>query len=163
MMLMFLSSPVPDAAAPAQTPRSRPPTPKHVGSPLTFAACGRERVSERKSRKGSLKVCLSKLFRTKSGGSGGSSSSVGHAPNKRPSLASSTSSGGSLMDVWGSGSTDPDTGGSDHLHLLHLTLIYLHYLHNYFPFAVLDCSNLSGSLFTACCFYITVFVTNTES
>lgn len=51
-----------------------------------------------KSRKGgSLKVRLSKLFRTKSssGGSGG-------LLDKRPSLASSTSSGGSLLDVWGS-------------------------------------------------------------
>ncbi|XP_037391373.1 suppressor of cytokine signaling 7-like isoform X2 [Pygocentrus nattereri] len=106
------SPPVQDAAANVQAPLSRPPTPKHVGSPLTFAACSRERdrAGQRKSRKGSLKVCLSKLFRTKSSGSAGSSSSVGHAADKRPSLASSTSSGGSLVDVWGSSSTDPDTG-----------------------------------------------------
>ncbi|KAI4889713.1 hypothetical protein NFI96_019416, partial [Prochilodus magdalenae] len=106
------SPPAQDAAAPVQAPLSRPPTPKHVGSPLTFAACSREqdRAAQRKSRKGSLKVCLSKLFRTKSSGSAGSSSSVGHAADKRPSLASSTSSGGSLVDVWGSSSTDPDTG-----------------------------------------------------
>lgn len=57
-----------------------------------------EKTSRGKSRKGgSLKVRLSKLFRTKSssGGSGG-------LLDKRPSLASSTSSGGSLLDVWGS-------------------------------------------------------------
>ncbi|XP_072531814.1 suppressor of cytokine signaling 7-like isoform X2 [Salminus brasiliensis] len=110
-------TPVQDAAAPVQAPLSRPPTPKHVGSPLTFAACSRDRDrgGQRKSRKGSLKVCLSKLFRTKSSGSGGSSSSVGHAADKRPSLASSTSSGGSLVDVWGSSSTDPDTGSRPQL------------------------------------------------
>uniref|UniRef100_A0A3P9P8D2 Suppressor of cytokine signaling 7 n=1 Tax=Poecilia reticulata TaxID=8081 RepID=A0A3P9P8D2_POERE len=59
---------------------------------------GGDRTPRRKSRKGgSLKVRLSKLFRTKSssGGSGG-------LLDKRPSLASSTSSGGSLLDVWGS-------------------------------------------------------------
>ncbi|XP_026180693.1 suppressor of cytokine signaling 7-like isoform X2 [Mastacembelus armatus] len=57
-----------------------------------------EKTQRGKSRKGgSLKVRLSKLFRTKSssGGSGG-------LLDKRPSLASSTSSGGSLLDVWGS-------------------------------------------------------------
>ncbi|GLD68380.1 suppressor of cytokine signaling 7-like protein, partial [Lates japonicus] len=57
-----------------------------------------EKTPRGKSRKGgSLKVRLSKLFRTKSssGGSGG-------LLDKRPSLASSTSSGGSLLDVWGS-------------------------------------------------------------
>ncbi|XP_034448740.1 uncharacterized protein LOC117766125 isoform X2 [Hippoglossus hippoglossus] len=57
-----------------------------------------EKTPRSKSRKGgSLKVRLSKLFRTKSsnGGSGG-------LLDKRPSLASSTSSGGSLLDVWGS-------------------------------------------------------------
>uniref|UniRef100_A0A3P9P8G6 Suppressor of cytokine signaling 7 n=1 Tax=Poecilia reticulata TaxID=8081 RepID=A0A3P9P8G6_POERE len=67
---------------------------------------GGDRTPRRKSRKGgSLKVRLSKLFRTKSssGGSGG-------LLDKRPSLASSTSSGGSLLDVWGStcSSTDQD-------------------------------------------------------
>nr|XP_020478731.1 uncharacterized protein LOC109973456 [Monopterus albus] len=59
---------------------------------------GGEKTPQAKSRKGgSLKVRLSKLFRTKSsnGGSGG-------LLDKRPSLASSTSSGGSLLDVWGS-------------------------------------------------------------
>ncbi|XP_076015543.1 uncharacterized protein LOC143007924 isoform X2 [Genypterus blacodes] len=56
-----------------------------------------EKTPRGKSKGGSLKVRLSKLFRTKSssGGSGG-------LLDKRPSLASSTSSGGSLLDVWGS-------------------------------------------------------------
>ncbi|XP_056256600.1 uncharacterized protein LOC130184635 isoform X2 [Seriola aureovittata] len=65
-----------------------------------------EKTPRGKSRKGgSLKVRLSKLFRTKSssGGSGG-------LLDKRPSLASSTSSGGSLLDVWGSTcSTEQDS------------------------------------------------------
>ncbi|KAM4597709.1 uncharacterized protein ACJ7VT_021301 [Polymixia lowei] len=63
-----------------------------------------EKTPRSKSRKGgSLKVRLSKLFRTKSssGGSGG-------LLDKRPSLASSTSSGGSLLDVWGSTSSNTE-------------------------------------------------------
>uniref|UniRef100_A0A3B3U6D7 Suppressor of cytokine signaling 7 n=1 Tax=Poecilia latipinna TaxID=48699 RepID=A0A3B3U6D7_9TELE len=88
-------------------PQSRAATPKlgvaaggagRAASPLTVLEGGNDRTPRRKSRKGgSLKVRLSKLFRTKSssGGSGG-------LLDKRPSLASSTSSGGSLLDVWGS-------------------------------------------------------------
>uniref|UniRef100_H2RN34 Suppressor of cytokine signaling 7 n=1 Tax=Takifugu rubripes TaxID=31033 RepID=H2RN34_TAKRU len=92
-------------------PQSRATTPKLVSgaagrcpSPLLVlereVGTGKEgeKTSRGKSRKGgSLKVRLSKLFRTKSssGGSGG-------LLDKRPSLASSTSSGGSLLDVWGS-------------------------------------------------------------
>ncbi|XP_046690236.1 suppressor of cytokine signaling 7-like [Silurus meridionalis] len=100
-----------DPTAATSAPPSRPPTPKHVGSSLQLSACGSGgsggsgcRDRERgKSRKGSLKVCLSKLFRTKSTGSAHAS----HVTNKRPSLTSSTSSGGSLVDLFGSG--DPDT------------------------------------------------------
>ncbi|XP_066530668.1 suppressor of cytokine signaling 7-like isoform X2 [Hoplias malabaricus] len=78
----------------AVVPRSRPPTPKRVvGSPLVFTPHSRER----KSRRGAFRVCLSKLFRTRS------SSSVGKTPEKRPSLTSSTSS------VWSSSSTDPES------------------------------------------------------
>ncbi|KAF5887463.1 suppressor of cytokine signaling 7-like isoform X1 [Clarias magur] len=99
-----------DASAAPPAPLSRPPTPKHVGSGLQLSACSSSssissgsREKERgKSRKGSLKVCLSKLFRTKSTGS----TERGHMANKRPSLASSTSSGSSLVDVFGSG--DPE-------------------------------------------------------
>ncbi|CAL8306560.1 unnamed protein product [Merluccius merluccius] len=67
-----------------------------------------EKTPRGKSRKGgSLKVRLSKLFRTKSssGGSGG-------LLDKRPSLASSTSSGGSLLDVWGSSSSNAEQDSS---------------------------------------------------
>uniref|UniRef100_A0A8C6NWW1 Suppressor of cytokine signaling 7 n=1 Tax=Nothobranchius furzeri TaxID=105023 RepID=A0A8C6NWW1_NOTFU len=70
-----------------------------------------EKTSRGKSRKGeSLKVRLSKLFRTKSssGGSGG-------LLDKRPSLASSTSSGGSLLDVWGSTCSNMDQDSSSRL------------------------------------------------
>uniref|UniRef100_A0A8P4FV96 Suppressor of cytokine signaling 7 n=1 Tax=Dicentrarchus labrax TaxID=13489 RepID=A0A8P4FV96_DICLA len=98
-------------------PQSRAATPKlgvasggagRCASPLVVlegeAGVGREgeKTPRGKSRKGgSLKVRLSKLFRTKSssGGSGG-------LLDKRPSLASSTSSGGSLLDVWGSTEQD---------------------------------------------------------
>ncbi|KAK7879818.1 hypothetical protein WMY93_033514, partial [Mugilogobius chulae] len=95
-------------------PQSRPSTPK-----LSVACGGRslsplvvlepDKLSSRsrgKSRKGSLKVRLSKLFRTRS--SGPDRTRTGTRPglsDKRPSLASSTSSGGSLLDVWGSGSS----------------------------------------------------------
>ncbi|XP_031584521.1 suppressor of cytokine signaling 7-like isoform X2 [Oreochromis aureus] len=104
-------------------PQSRAATPKlgvasggagRSASPLVVlegegGAGGREgeKMPRGKSRKGgSLKVRLSKLFRTKSssGGSGG-------LLDKRPSLASSTSSGGSLLDVWGSTCSNPDQDG----------------------------------------------------
>ncbi|XP_071320489.1 suppressor of cytokine signaling 7-like isoform X2 [Trachinotus anak] len=94
-------------------PQSRATTPKlgvalggagRSASPLVVlqgeVGGGREgeKMPRGKSRKGgSLKVRLSKLFRTKS-----SSGASGGLLDKRPSLASSTSSGGSLLDVWGS-------------------------------------------------------------
>ncbi|XP_029014358.1 uncharacterized protein LOC114860151 isoform X2 [Betta splendens] len=87
-------------------PQSRATTPKagRSASPLVVlegdlvGAREGEKTPHGKSRKrGSLKVRLSKLFRTKS-----SSSGSGGLLDKRPSLASSTSSGGSLLDVWGS-------------------------------------------------------------
>lgn len=91
-------------------PQSRAATPK-----LAVAQGGAGRSpsplvvlqGDKKSRKGgSLKVRLSKLFRTKSSGGGS-----GGLLEKRPSLASSTSSGGSLLDVWGStcSNTDQDS------------------------------------------------------
>lgn len=101
-------------------PQSRATTPRLVSgaagrcpSPLPVLEGGvgggkeGEKTSRGRSRKGgSFKVRLSKLFRTKSssGGSGG-------LLDKRPSLASSTSSGGSLLDVWGSScsSGEPDS------------------------------------------------------
>ncbi|XP_038836407.1 suppressor of cytokine signaling 7-like isoform X3 [Salvelinus namaycush] len=111
-----LSGTIPSQDPPSQTsqsqPQSRATTPKlgvmlRAASPLVVeGATGGEKTTRGKSRKGSLKIRLSKLFRTKS------SSGSSHLLDKRPSLASSTSSGGSLMDVWGSGSTstDQDTG-----------------------------------------------------
>lgn len=102
-------------------PQSRATTPKlgvasggagRCASPLVVleGVGGREgeKTLRGKSRKGgSLKVRLSKLFRTKSssGGSGG-------LLDKRPSLASSTSSGGSLLDVWGSTCSNTEQDGS---------------------------------------------------
>ncbi|XP_038566013.1 LOW QUALITY PROTEIN: suppressor of cytokine signaling 7-like [Micropterus salmoides] len=104
-------------------PQSRATTPKlgvasggagRCASPLVVlegeaGGGGRgEKTPRGKSRKaGSLKVRLSKLFRTKSssGGSGG-------LLDKRPSLASSTSSGGSLLDVWGSTCSNTDQDSS---------------------------------------------------
>uniref|UniRef100_A0A3Q1HXT3 Suppressor of cytokine signaling 7 n=1 Tax=Acanthochromis polyacanthus TaxID=80966 RepID=A0A3Q1HXT3_9TELE len=73
-----------------------------------------EKTPRGKSRKGgSLKVRLSKLFRTKSssGGSGG-------LLDKRPSLASSTSSGGSLLDVWGSTCSNTEQDSSETVSLV---------------------------------------------
>uniref|UniRef100_A0A3B5AWF6 Suppressor of cytokine signaling 7 n=1 Tax=Stegastes partitus TaxID=144197 RepID=A0A3B5AWF6_9TELE len=73
-----------------------------------------EKTPRGKSRKGgSLKVRLSKLFRTKSssGGSGG-------LLDKRPSLASSTSSGGSLLDVWGSTCSNTEQDASETVSLV---------------------------------------------
>ncbi|XP_029614429.1 suppressor of cytokine signaling 7 isoform X2 [Salmo trutta] len=107
---------LPSQDPPSQTSQSqhqsRATTPKlgvmlRAASPLVVeGAAGGEKTTRGRSRKGSLKIRLSKLFRTKS------SSGSSHLLDKRPSLASSTSSGGSQMDVWGSGSTstDQDTG-----------------------------------------------------
>uniref|UniRef100_A0A3P8SGX3 Suppressor of cytokine signaling 7 n=1 Tax=Amphiprion percula TaxID=161767 RepID=A0A3P8SGX3_AMPPE len=73
-----------------------------------------EKTPRGKSRKGgSLKIRLSKLFRTKSS-SGGS----GALLDKRPSLASSTSSGGSLLDVWGSTCSNTDQDSSETVSLV---------------------------------------------
>ncbi|CDQ65594.1 unnamed protein product [Oncorhynchus mykiss] len=114
-----LSGTLPSQDPPSQTsqPQSRATTPKlgvmlRAASPVVVeGAAGGEKTTRGKSRKGSLKIRLSKLFRTKS------SSGSSHLLDKRPSLASSTSSGGSLMDVWGSGSTstDLDTGSKHQL------------------------------------------------
>ncbi|XP_068605483.1 suppressor of cytokine signaling 7 [Brachionichthys hirsutus] len=102
-------------------PQSRATTPKlglapgRCASPLVVlegegggGAREGEKTPRGKSRKGgSLKVRLSKLFRTKSSGGGS-----GGLLDKRPSLASSTSSGGSLLDVWGSTCSNAEQDGS---------------------------------------------------
>ncbi|XP_075310547.1 suppressor of cytokine signaling 7-like isoform X2 [Odontesthes bonariensis] len=110
--------PGPPDPGPRSQPQSRAATPKlgvasggagRSASPLVLLegeAGGRK--SRGKSKKGgSLKVRLSKLFRTKS-----SSGGPGGLLDKRPSLASSTSSGGSLLDVWGSGCSTADQDSS---------------------------------------------------
>eukprot|EP00064_Thunnus_orientalis_P023992 superscaffoldBa00009696_g24258 len=109
----------PDAPTQHQSrsqPQSRATTPKfgvasggagRSASPLVVLEGEGEKTPRGKSRKGgSLKVRLSKLFRTKS-----SSGGPGGGLDKRPSLSSSTSSGGSLLDVWGSScsNTEPDS------------------------------------------------------
>ncbi|KAG7459521.1 hypothetical protein MATL_G00211560 [Megalops atlanticus] len=80
-------------------------------SPVALATRGIGEEGEKaarvpgKSRKGSFKIRLGKLFRTKN-----SSVSI-NLLDKRPSLASSTSSTGSLMDVWSS-TGEPDAGST---------------------------------------------------
>ncbi|XP_061606142.1 suppressor of cytokine signaling 7-like isoform X1 [Phyllopteryx taeniolatus] len=97
-------------------PQSRATTPKlgsatggRSASPLVVLEGdpGGDRMPRGKPGKaGSLKVRLSKLFRTKSscGGTGG-------LLDKRPSLTSSTLSAGSLVDVWGSTCGNTEDGG----------------------------------------------------
>ncbi|XP_075871456.1 suppressor of cytokine signaling 7-like isoform X2 [Nelusetta ayraudi] len=99
-------APLPSSASSAPSPRpqsrsqpqSRAATPGPCPSPTPRGEGQGGGPRGGKSRKGgSLKVRLSKLFRTRSSGGG-----PGGLLDKRPSLASSTSSGGSLLDVWGS-------------------------------------------------------------
>ncbi|KAF7213330.1 suppressor of cytokine signaling 7 [Nothobranchius furzeri] len=88
---------------PASTPRRRsercasaPRTPTgRAGGEKTLRVCG-------KSKRGSLKVRLGKLFRTKS--CNGSS----HLLDQRPSVAFSVSSAGSLVDEAGASGTEQD-------------------------------------------------------
>ncbi|KAM4611457.1 suppressor of cytokine signaling 7 [Polymixia lowei] len=86
------------------TPRRRPercasaprtPTGRGGGEDKTLKVPG-------KSRKGSLKIRLSKLFRTKS------CSGSNHLLDKRPSVAYSISSAGSLMDMASAGGAEQD-------------------------------------------------------
>uniref|UniRef100_A0A3P8SH09 Suppressor of cytokine signaling 7 n=1 Tax=Amphiprion percula TaxID=161767 RepID=A0A3P8SH09_AMPPE len=105
----------PMAPPPAPTRLSAPrPPPPSAGSrrpPTPFPPLKTPRGKSRKG--GSLKIRLSKLFRTKSS-SGGS----GALLDKRPSLASSTSSGGSLLDVWGSTCSNTDQDSSETVSLV---------------------------------------------
>ncbi|KAJ8254250.1 hypothetical protein COCON_G00208620 [Conger conger] len=96
------------------TAQSRTATPKLLADRASMSLSSRSiqeegekatRVS-RKSRKGSFKIRLGKLFRTKN------TSVSMNVLDKRPSLASSTSSTGSLMDVWSSTAGDQDAGSS---------------------------------------------------
>lgn len=92
-----ITSPSPRPQSRSQ-PQSRDATPGRCPSPPRAGEVDGRALQGGKSRKGdSLKVRLSKLFRTRSSGGG-----AGGLLDKRPSLASSNSSGGSLLDVWGS-------------------------------------------------------------
>ncbi|KAM9315205.1 LOW QUALITY PROTEIN: suppressor of cytokine signaling 7 [Pholidichthys leucotaenia] len=91
----------------ASTPRRRPercasaprtPTGRAAGGQKTLKVPG-------KSKKGSLKIRLSKLFRTKS------CSGPSHILDKRPSVAYSVSSAGSLVDV--ETAAGPEQDGAD--------------------------------------------------
>ncbi|KAG9343855.1 hypothetical protein JZ751_013239 [Albula glossodonta] len=102
-----------DLPASAQSPSpTQTATPKLLvdRAPVGLSPRGMQGEGEKasrvsgKSRKGSFKIRLGKLFRTKN-----SSVSV-NVLDKRPSLASSTSSTGSLMDVWGTTAGDQDSG-----------------------------------------------------
>ncbi|XP_041838679.1 suppressor of cytokine signaling 7 isoform X2 [Melanotaenia boesemani] len=88
----------------ASTPRRRPercvsaprtPTGRAAGGGKTFNVPG-------KSKKGSLKIRLSKLFRTKS------CSGTSHLLDKRPSVTYSVSSAGSLVDMVGASGPEQD-------------------------------------------------------
>ncbi|XP_036066620.1 suppressor of cytokine signaling 7 isoform X2 [Oryzias melastigma] len=101
----WAASPNPSqASTPGRRPErcaSAPRTPTGRGAEKTLKVPG-------KSKKGSLKLRLSKLFRTKS------CSGSSHLLDKRPSVAYSVSSAGSLVDMAGSpcGEHDPDS----HIH-----------------------------------------------
>ncbi|XP_075994587.1 suppressor of cytokine signaling 7 [Genypterus blacodes] len=99
-----LSSPTPVQSSPratspnlnqASTPRRRPEQCASAPrTPTGRAGCGDKMLKvPGKSRKSSLKIRLSKLFRTKS------CSGSSHLLDKRPSVACSLSSAGSLMDM----------------------------------------------------------------
>ncbi|XP_029015971.1 suppressor of cytokine signaling 7 isoform X1 [Betta splendens] len=83
----------------ASTPRRRPDRCASAPRTPTGRAAGGERTLKvpGKSKKGSLKIRLSKLFRTKS------CSGSNHLLDKRPSVTYSVSSAGSLVDMSASG------------------------------------------------------------
>ncbi|XP_060947713.1 suppressor of cytokine signaling 7 [Limanda limanda] len=83
----------------ASTPRRRPertPPGRAAGPDKSLKVPG-------KSKKGSLKIRLSKLFRTKS------CSGSNHLLDKRPSVTYSVSSAGSLVDMGGSAGAEQDS------------------------------------------------------
>uniref|UniRef100_A0A665U170 Suppressor of cytokine signaling 7 n=2 Tax=Echeneis naucrates TaxID=173247 RepID=A0A665U170_ECHNA len=86
----------------ASTPRRRPE--RCASAPRTPTGRAAEKTLKvpGKSKKGSLKIRLSKLFRTKS------CSGSNHLLDKRPSVTYSVSSGGSLVDMAGGAEQDAD-------------------------------------------------------
>lgn len=89
----------------ASTPKARPDR-SASRAHLSCAASGGEKTLKvpGKSRKGSLKIRLSKLFRTKS------CSGSNNLLDKRPSVTFSISSAGSLVDMSGATGGEQDTG-----------------------------------------------------
>uniref|UniRef100_A0A3B4XSM6 Suppressor of cytokine signaling 7 n=1 Tax=Seriola lalandi dorsalis TaxID=1841481 RepID=A0A3B4XSM6_SERLL len=88
----------------ASTPRRRPERCASAPRTPTGRAAGAEKTLKvpGKSKKGSLKIRLSKLFRTKS------CSGSNHLLDKRPSVTYSVSSGGSLVDMASAAGAEQD-------------------------------------------------------
>ncbi|KAK2817487.1 hypothetical protein Q5P01_025678 [Channa striata] len=88
----------------ASTPRRRPERCASAPRTPTGRAAGGDRTLKvpAKSKKGSLKIRLSKLFRTKS------CSGSNHLLDKRPSVTYSVSSAGSLVDMASSSGAEQD-------------------------------------------------------
>nr|QZU26552.1 suppressor of cytokine siganaling 7 [Trachinotus ovatus] len=88
----------------ASTPRRRPERCASAPRTPTGRAAGAEKTLKvpGKSKKGSLKIRLSKLFRTKS------CSGSNHLLGKRPSVTYSVSSGGSLVDMASAAGAEQD-------------------------------------------------------
>ncbi|XP_058497489.1 suppressor of cytokine signaling 7 isoform X1 [Solea solea] len=89
----------------ASTPRRRPERCASAPRTPTGRAAGAEKTLKvpGKSKKGSLKIRLSKLFRTKS------CSGSNHLLDKRPSVTYSVSSAGSLVDMASTAGAEQDT------------------------------------------------------
>ncbi|XP_056264358.1 suppressor of cytokine signaling 7 isoform X2 [Pseudoliparis swirei] len=99
----------------ASTPRRRPE--RCASAPRTptgwFAGGEKTLKVPAKSKKGSLKIRLSKLFRTKS------CSGSNHLLDKRPSATYSVSSAGSLVDMAGTGGAEQDADSRPRLTRAH--------------------------------------------
>uniref|UniRef100_A0A4W6DW62 Suppressor of cytokine signaling 7 n=1 Tax=Lates calcarifer TaxID=8187 RepID=A0A4W6DW62_LATCA len=102
----------------ASTPRRRPERCASAPRTPTGRAAGAEKTLKvpGKSKKGSLKIRLSKLFRTKS------CSGSNHLLDKRPSVTYSVSSAGSLVDMASAGGAEHTLTSSSLFPLLHFTL-----------------------------------------
>ncbi|KAM7394709.1 hypothetical protein PAMP_021495 [Pampus punctatissimus] len=113
----LLSSPWATSPNPSQesTPRRRPERCASAPRTPTGRAAGGEKTLKvpGKSKKGSLKIRLSKLFRTKS------CSGSNHLLDKRPSVTYSVSSAGSLVDMAAGAEQDADSHSQPRLTRAH--------------------------------------------
>ncbi|XP_031419858.1 suppressor of cytokine signaling 7 isoform X2 [Clupea harengus] len=111
---LSVEAPAPPGAPPVESCQNRPSqksspvrrSERSVSVPRMLASRGASGGNEKtpgKSRKGSLKIRLSKLFRTKS------CSGSNNLLDKRPSVTYSISSAGSLMDMSGASGGEHDT------------------------------------------------------